>query len=82
MEIAMSKLFRLILALSVISLMGFAPLIQAEAPKAQTQVPGYYRLQLGQLRVHPNVFSNLRPNFSAIDGGKYASASLYPLTLN
>ncbi|MDD2335225.1 MAG: MBL fold metallo-hydrolase [Geobacteraceae bacterium] len=47
----MSKFFRLILALGVIFLMGHAPLAQAKAPKVQTQVPGYYRLQLGQFEI-------------------------------
>lgn len=47
----MLKLFRYILALEVAVLMAFAPLAQAEALKVQTQVPGYYRMQLGQFEV-------------------------------
>ena len=53
----MTKFFRLILALGailaldVMALMGIAPLARAEAPKVQTQVPGYYRLQLGQFEI-------------------------------
>ncbi|HEY8095543.1 MAG TPA: MBL fold metallo-hydrolase [Methylobacter sp.] len=47
----MSKLFRLNLILGVVALMGLAPLVQAEAPRVQTQVPGYYRIQLGQFEI-------------------------------
>ena len=47
----MLKFFRYILALVAAPLMAFAPLAQAEAPKAQTQVPGYYRMQLGQFEI-------------------------------
>ncbi len=47
----MPKLFRLTLILGVVALMGLAPLAQAEAPKVQTQVPGYYRIQLGQFEI-------------------------------
>lgn len=47
----MFKLFQYILALGAIALMGFTPLAQAEAPKVQTQVPGYYRTQLGQFEI-------------------------------
>jgi glyoxylase-like metal-dependent hydrolase (beta-lactamase superfamily II) len=47
----MSKFFRLILAVAVISVMGHTSLAQAKAPKVQTQVPGYYRLQLGQFEI-------------------------------
>ena len=47
----MQKLFRRILVLAAAALMGFAPLAQAEAPKLLTQVPGYYRTQLGQFEV-------------------------------
>lgn len=36
----------------VAALLGsLAPLAQAEAPKAETQVPGYYRIQLGQFEI-------------------------------
>ena len=47
----MPKLFRHILAFIAAALMGLAPLAQAEAPKVQTQVPGYYRIQLGQFEI-------------------------------
>ncbi|MDD5300595.1 MAG: MBL fold metallo-hydrolase [Gallionella sp.] len=47
----MLKLFRYILILAAIPLMAFAPLVQAEAPKVATQVPGYYRTQLGQFEI-------------------------------
>jgi glyoxylase-like metal-dependent hydrolase (beta-lactamase superfamily II) len=47
----MTKLFRLILALTAITLMGLAPQAHAEAPKVQTQVPGYYRMMLGQFEI-------------------------------
>ncbi len=47
----MSKFFRLILAVGVITFMSHTPFAQANAPKVQTQVPGYYRLQLGQFEI-------------------------------
>ena len=47
----MFKLFRNLLALGAAALMGLASLSQAEAPKLQTQVPGYYRIQLGQFEI-------------------------------
>lgn len=47
----MPKLFRHILAFIAAALMGLAPLAQAEAPKVQTQAPGYYRIQLGQFEI-------------------------------
>lgn len=47
----MPKLLRHILFLGATVLMGLAPLVQAEAPKVQTQVPGYYRIQLGQFEI-------------------------------
>ena len=47
----MHKLFRHLLLLGAAVLLGFAPLAQAEAPKAETQVPGYYRIQLGQFEI-------------------------------
>ena len=47
----MPKLFRHILALGAAALMGIASLAQAEAPKVLTQVPGYYRTQLGQFEI-------------------------------
>lgn len=46
----MQKLFRRILVL-VATLLGLASLAQAEAPMVSTQVPGYYRTQLGQFEV-------------------------------
>lgn len=47
----MTKLYRHILALAIAALMGFTPLVQAEVPQVQTQVPGYYRTQLGQFEI-------------------------------
>ncbi|EKD35834.1 MAG: hypothetical protein ACD_75C01761G0005 [uncultured bacterium] len=47
----MSHFFRLIVALGVIALVGLAPLARAEAPRVQTQVPGYYRHQLGRFEI-------------------------------
>jgi glyoxylase-like metal-dependent hydrolase (beta-lactamase superfamily II) len=46
-----SKSFRHILALAAITLMVLATLAHAEAPKVQTQVPGYYRMMLGQFEI-------------------------------
>ncbi|MBK7354967.1 MBL fold metallo-hydrolase [Propionivibrio sp.] len=47
----MNTLIRHIAALGLLALMSFAPLAQAEAPQLQTQVPGYYRSQLGQFEI-------------------------------
>jgi glyoxylase-like metal-dependent hydrolase (beta-lactamase superfamily II) len=47
----MQNVYRQLLALAAAALLGFSPLAQAEAPRAQTQVPGYYRTQLGQFEV-------------------------------
>ncbi len=47
----MNKTLRQLTALCTAALMSFAPFVQAEAPKAQTQVPGYYRMQLGQFEI-------------------------------
>ena len=47
----MPKLFSNILALWAVILLSLAPLAQAEVPMAQTQVPGYYRIQLGQFEI-------------------------------
>jgi glyoxylase-like metal-dependent hydrolase (beta-lactamase superfamily II) len=47
----MSTFIRLILALAAISIMGLTSLAQAEAPKVQSQVPGYYRMMLGQFEI-------------------------------
>lgn len=47
----MTQLFRHILALVAATLIGLTPLANAEAPKVQTQVPGYYRIQLGQFEI-------------------------------
>ena len=46
----MQQLIRRILVLGA-ALMGLASFAQAEAPKVATQVPGYYRTQLGQFEV-------------------------------
>ena len=47
----MAKIFRCMLVLGAVFLFGFSSLALAEAPKAQTQVPGYYRMQLGQFEI-------------------------------
>ena len=47
----MQKLLRYLLALGAAALMGLTSPAQAEAPKAQTQVPGYYRTQLGLFEI-------------------------------
>ncbi len=47
----MVKYFAFILALGAAALMNLMSLAYAEAPKVQTQVPGYYRIQLGQFEV-------------------------------
>ena len=47
----MQQIFRRILVLAAAALMGLAPLAQAEAPRVATQVPGYYRAQLGQFEI-------------------------------
>ena len=47
----MQQIFRRILILATAAFIGFAPLAQAEAPKVATQVPGYYRTQLGQFEI-------------------------------
>lgn len=47
----MSKYVHQILAFSVIALLGIVPAVWAEAPKVLTQVPGYYRYQLGQVEI-------------------------------
>ena len=47
----MSKFIRLILALTAITLLSLTSLAQAEAPMVQTQVPGYYRMMLGQFEI-------------------------------
>jgi len=47
----MSKFFRLILTLTVLMLMCLVSLAQAEAPQVRTQVPGYYRMMLGQFEI-------------------------------
>ncbi|MFH1021353.1 MAG: MBL fold metallo-hydrolase [Pseudomonadota bacterium] len=43
--------FRYLLFLLAVLVVGFTPLAQAAAPKAATQAPGYYRLQLGQFEI-------------------------------
>lgn len=47
----MTRFIRLILSLTALTLLALAPLARAEAPKVMTQVPGYYRLMLGQFEV-------------------------------
>lgn len=44
----MTHFLRRILA---VALLALAPLAQADAPQAQTQVPGYYRAQLGRFEI-------------------------------
>jgi glyoxylase-like metal-dependent hydrolase (beta-lactamase superfamily II) len=47
----MPRFLHSIFALAALLLVGFMPAAQAAAPQAQTQVPGYYRLALGQFEV-------------------------------
>lgn len=47
----MLKIFQYLLTLGVTALLALTPLAHAEAPKVQTQVPGYYRMQLGQFEI-------------------------------
>jgi glyoxylase-like metal-dependent hydrolase (beta-lactamase superfamily II) len=47
----MLKLFQCFLALTVTAFLALTPVAHAEAPKVQTQVPGYYRTQLGQFEI-------------------------------
>ncbi|MRR06830.1 MAG: MBL fold metallo-hydrolase [Deltaproteobacteria bacterium] len=47
----MFKFFRLTLVLIVFAFTGLVSCAQAEAPKVKTQVPGYYRQQLGQFEI-------------------------------
>ncbi len=47
----MSKFIRLILSLTALTLICLASLAHAEAPKVLTQVPGYYRMMLGQFEI-------------------------------
>lgn len=47
----MNKLVRHMVAVVALALMSFAPLTMAEAPQVQTQVPGYYRTQLGKFEI-------------------------------
>ena len=69
----MQRLFHRILVLAAASFMGFAPLAQAEAPRLLTQVPGYYRTQLGQFEITAlfegaiELDTKLLRNASAID---------------
>jgi glyoxylase-like metal-dependent hydrolase (beta-lactamase superfamily II) len=46
----MAKYFRFVVVIAIAILMSLS-LAQAEAPKVNTQVPGWYRLQLGQFEV-------------------------------
>lgn len=50
-ENTMHTFFRLVMALVAALLVGFTPLARAAALKAATQVPGYYRLMLGQFEI-------------------------------
>ncbi len=47
----MSQFLRTILALTATTLMAITSLAQAEAPMVQTQVPGYYRMMMGQFEI-------------------------------
>lgn len=47
----MPKFIRLILALTTLTLLSISTLAHAEAPMVQTQVPGFYRMMLGQFEV-------------------------------
>jgi glyoxylase-like metal-dependent hydrolase (beta-lactamase superfamily II) len=47
----MSTFFRLILSLAVVTIICLASLAHAEAPQVRTQVPGYYRMMLGQFEI-------------------------------
>lgn len=47
----MFQVFRFTRALVVITLMCLSTLAQAEAPKVPAQVPGYYRMMLGQFEI-------------------------------
>jgi glyoxylase-like metal-dependent hydrolase (beta-lactamase superfamily II) len=48
----MPKLIRFIPALGIAALViGFSFTVHAEAPRVQTQVPGFYRMQLGQFEI-------------------------------
>ena len=47
----MNKLIRHMVAVVALALMSFTPLAMAEAPQVQTQVPGYYRTQLGKFEI-------------------------------
>jgi glyoxylase-like metal-dependent hydrolase (beta-lactamase superfamily II) len=47
----MYKCILYILVLGAAALINLASFVQAEAPKVQTQVPGYYRTQLGQFEI-------------------------------
>jgi len=47
----MQKKSRPLFALVLATLLCCAPLARAEAPMAKTQVPGYYRIQLGEFEV-------------------------------
>lgn len=47
----MSRIKRLIATFGVAAFMSFAPFAMAEAPQVKTQVPGYYRAQLGQFEI-------------------------------
>ena len=47
----MLKFILNIVIVGAAALLGLAPLVHAEAPMVKTQVPGYYRTQLGQFEI-------------------------------
>ena len=47
----MPKFFRLIMTLTALTFLSVTTLAHAEAPKVQTQVPGYYRMMLGKFEI-------------------------------
>ena len=47
----MSKFIRLILAFTALTLLSITTFAHAEAPMVQTQMPGYYRIMVGQFEV-------------------------------
>lgn len=47
----MLNLFKIISAFLAVAVISSAPLALAQVPQVQTQMPGYYRLQLGQFEI-------------------------------
>ena len=76
----MSRFLHSILAVTALLLVGFMPGAQAAAPQAQTQVPGFYRLSLGQFEVTAlfdgalELDTKLLKNASASDYSNYCRA--------